>query len=187
MKHCLIISLLCIIACNPPQLKPVSVHEFNTFVQATNYVTDAERYGWTIVQVNIDSFNVIYGADYTCPTGEYEALLSDPVTQVSYNDALAFAKWEGSSLPNYEEYWDAVVSDKRSINANANSILPIEQVNIIGNVWEITEPSNNSDHIRLAGGSYLCRKDVCNGTDPNRELFVDKETGNSHIGFAILK
>ena len=34
-------------------LKPVTVKEFKEFVNTTGYETDAERYGWSIVQVNV--------------------------------------------------------------------------------------------------------------------------------------
>ena len=59
-------------------------------------------------------------------------------------------------------------------------------MHIIGNVWEITEIEENGS-VRLAGGSYLCDENTCNGTDPKRELYIDKITGNSHIGFCIIK
>ena len=41
---------------------------------------------------------------------------------------------------------------------------------------------NIKGEIRLAGGSYLSSIDTCHGTQEDRELFVDKETGNIHIG-----
>ena len=44
----------------------------------------------------------------------------------------------------------------------------------------------NSDQVRLAGGSLFCSRDTCHGTQEDRELYVDKETGNIHIGFSIL-
>jgi hypothetical protein len=31
-----------------------------------------------------------------------------------------------------------------------------------------------------------CSIDTCYGTKEERELYVDKETGNIHIGFSIL-
>ena len=40
--------------------------------------------------------------------------------------------------------------------------------------------------MRLAGGSLFCSIDTCHGTQQERELYVDKETGNIHIGFSIL-
>ena len=52
-------------------------------------------------------------------------------------------------------------------------------------VWDITLTENIKGEIRLAGGSYLCSPSTCHGTQPDRELFVDKETANTHISFAV--
>ena len=60
-----------------------------------------------------------------------------------------------------------------------------KKVNVVGNVWDITE-TINSDKVRLAGGSLFCSRDTCHGTQKDRELYVDKETGNIHIGFSVL-
>ena len=77
-------------------------------------------------------------------------------------------------------------SDERLIvSDNMYPISSVESVNIISNVWDITE-SKNSDQVRLAGGSLFCSIDACHGTQEDRELYVDKETGNIHIGFSIL-
>lgn len=110
-----------------------------------------------------------------------------PVTQVSYNDAIAYCKWVDARLPSYEEYWELVKQDKRLINESSPAILPLNKVNIVGNVWDITSSENDKQEIRLAGGSYLCNVKTCNGTNPNRKLYVDKTTGNTHIGFSIIK
>ena len=179
------ILLLCF-SCTDQKLKQVSLADFREFVEATNYVTDAEKYDWSIVQLDIINYEILYGIDWRCPTGMHPAKDSDPVTQVSYNDALAYAEWKQAKLPDYETYWELASRDKRAINFSSFEILPIDQVNIIGNVWEITTPGIYGN-IRLAGGSYLCDENTCNGTSKDRELLVDKITGNSHIGFAIIE
>lgn len=172
-------------SCNDQKLKPVSTAEFRQFVEATNYVTDAEKYEWSIVQLDIMNYEILYGIDWRCPTGMEPAKDTDPVTQVSYNDAVAYSKWVQAELPDYENYWELAGPDMRPINAASLAILPVDQVNIIGNVWEITTPDPYGN-IRLAGGSFLCDKNTCDGTSKDRELLVDKITGNSHIGFAII-
>lgn len=52
-------------------------------------------------------------------------------------------------------------------------------------MWDITK---NEDHklVRLAGGSLFYSENTCHGTIKERELFVDKETGNIHIGFSVI-
>lgn len=174
------------ICCQEPTLHIVTVSDFQKFVHETGYVTDAEKYGWSIVQQDILNFQVLSGIDWRCPTGLQEALEGDPVLQVSYNDAYAYALWADGTIPNYETYWDIVAHDDRLVNKGTTRILPLDQVNIVGNTWEITSPDPYGQ-IRLAGGSHLCDEVTCNGISPDRQLFVDVTTGNSHIGFAIIK
>ena len=167
-------------------LHPVTVKEFKEFINATGYETDAERYGWSIVQLNVYDYKIINGATWLKPDGENTSEDNMPVTQVSYKDAVEYCKWAGVSLPTYKQYWELVSSDERLIvSDNKYPISPVEEVNIVGNVWDITEPVN-SDQVRLAGGSLFCSIDTCHGTQEDRELYVDKETGNIHIGFSVL-
>jgi len=167
-------------------LHPVTVKEFKEFINATGYETDAERYGWSIVQLNVYDYKIINGATWLKPDGENTSEDNMPVTQVSYKDAVEYCKWAGVSLPTYNQYWELVSSDDRLIvSDNKYRISPVDEVNIVGNVWDITEPIN-SDQVRLAGGSLFCSIDTCHGTQEDRELYVDKETGNIHIGFSVL-
>ena len=167
-------------------LKPVTVAEFREFIEDSNYMTDAEKYGWSIVQTDAFNFKIVEGANWKKPDGINNSIDSLPVTQVSYNDAVAYSKWVGLSLPTYEQYWDIVDDDDRLIvSDNLYPILPVNDVNVVGNVWDITKPIN-SNKVRLAGGSLFCSIDTCHGTQKDRELFIDKETGNIHVGFSIL-
>ena len=167
-------------------LKPVTVAEFREFIDDSNYMTDAEKYGWSIVQTDAFNFKIVEGANWKKPDGINNSIDSLPVTQVSYNDAVAYSEWVGLSLPTYEQYWDIVDDDDRLIvSDNLYPILPVNDVNVVGNVWDITKPIN-SNKVRLAGGSLFCSIDTCHGTQKDRELFIDKETGNIHVGFSIL-
>ncbi len=187
IRFLLIISVftLCL-ACQEQVLHSVTTAEFEHFIQETNYVTDAEKYDWSIHQVDIINFEILGGLSWRCPDGRTQAQSDLPVCQVSLNDAQAYAEWAGYSIPTYEEYWALVTQDHRPINTSSTGILPANQVNLVGNVWEITAP-DEFGRVRLAGGSFLCDKAKCNGTDPLRDLHVDKITGNSHIGFAVIK
>lgn len=167
-------------------LKPVTVAEFREFIEDSNYMTDAEKYGWSIVQTDAFNYKIVEGANWKKPDGINNSIDGLPVTQVSYNDAVAYSKWVGLSLPTYEQYWDIVDDDDRLIvSDNLYPILPVNNVNVVGNVWDITKPIN-SNKVRLAGGSLFCSIDTCHGTQKDRELFIDKETGNIHVGFSIL-
>ena len=189
MKKLYLFLFVILVSCSSQKdlsLKTVSVKEFKNFVNATGYVTSAEEYGWSFVQQNVYDYIVVDGANWLKPDGTNPSIDSLPVTQISYNDAIEYCKWAGVSLPTYDQYWQLVSSDDRLIvSDNIYPISSVESVNIIGNVWDITEPIN-SNQIRLAGGSLFCSIDTCHGTQEDRELFVDKETGNIHIGFSIL-
>ena len=189
MKKIYLLSLLFLTFCSNVEeksLNTVTVKQFKEFINATGYETDAERYGWSIVQLNVYDYKIVDGATWLRPDGDNLTIDSLPVTQVSYKDAVEYCKWAGVSLPTYEQYWKLVSSDERLIvSDNKYPISPVEEVNIIGNVWDITEPIK-SDQVRLAGGSLFCSIDTCHGTQEDRELYVDKETGNIHIGFSVL-
>lgn len=168
-------------------LSPVTVADFKEFVQATGYTTDAEKYGWSIVQKTVSHYVITQQANWQIPDGEHLAELNFPVTQISYNDAIAYCSWANVKLPSYDRYWKEAKKDSRYILCDAIAMRPASVVNIIGNTWDITTTSNTSDEVRLAGGSYLCNQTTCKGTSQERELFVSKDTGNSHISFVILK
>lgn len=183
----LIFTLLLFYNCGSNSLRTVTVEEFREFVDHTGYITDAEKYGWSIVQETVFDFRTENNANWRFPNAVDSSRTSDPVTQVSYNDATAYCKWANVSLPSYPSYWKMVKSDKRRIVKDTTAIIPVRHANLVGNVWDITTTENIGGEIRLAGGSYLCNETTCNGTHPSRELYVDKETGNVNIGFSVVK
>ena len=168
-------------------LTPVSYSQFELFVNETGYVTDAEKYGWSIVQTDVDNYRTVKNANWKTPDGVNKPGSKElPVTQVSYNDALAYCKWAKKRLPTYEEYWDLIKNDTRVIvSDNRLPISKTTEVNVLGNVWDITEVEDGNS-VRLAGGSLFCSKKTCNGTVKGRELVVDKETGNINVGFCVI-
>lgn len=184
-----IVVVMCLVSCNrkTQELRPVTYAQFAEFVAATNYVTDAEKYGWSVVQVDVYNFVTVDGANWRTPDGRTTVTSESlPVTQVSYNDAKAYCAWANKRLPTYEEFWEIANQDQREIvSNNTGPISDVTEVNIIGNVWDITE-AGSSDSVRLAGGSLFCSESTCHGTVQERELYVDKETANIHIGFSVL-
>ena len=179
----------CLTACVSEEeyLQGVTVEEFSAFVKATGYTTDAERFGWSFIQETVLDYEVANGVDWKVPKGQLAAEAHMPVTQVSYNDALAYCSWAGVRLPSYDEYWKLAEEDERPVIADTNRILPVAATNIIGNTWDITSTGNELGEIRLAGGSYLCNEHTCNGTNKDRQLYVSVDTGNSHISFSVIK
>lgn len=100
----------------------VSNEEFKKFIEETDYVTDAEKYGWSFVFYKFLTNNqmkasiqlqpapwwfAVKDAYWFQPEGENSNILDrlhHPVVHVSWNDALAFCKWSGKRLPTEEEW-----------------------------------------------------------------------------------
>lgn len=100
--------------------------QFAEFVEATGYVTLAEREPPAIpgappemLQPGSATFRAptpdnpnwwswTVGAQWRAPNGPETSIAgrgNDPVVQIAYDDALAYAEWKGMSLPS-EEQWE---------------------------------------------------------------------------------
>jgi sulfatase modifying factor 1 len=125
----------------------VTVKEFDAFVKATGYKTEAERFGNSAV-FNFKTFGweLKAGAYYLYPFGkdEEKANPEHPVTQVSWNDANAYATWKGKRLPSDKEW------EYASTNAGTTHTLYtwgdelIENGNYKANTWQGNFPIINT-------------------------------------------
>jgi sulfatase modifying factor 1 len=88
-------------------VSPVTVAQFSVFIDSTGYVTDAEKFGDEgVFDFVYGKWEMVKGANWKQPFGSEKPMAEDdhPVTQVSWNDASAYAKWADKRLPTSEEF-----------------------------------------------------------------------------------
>lgn len=139
----------------------VSVARFAAFVSSTGYETDAERIRWSYVFRGLlsdpDAADVLGGYDkagwwwavsgacwkYPSGKGEPAAAPDHPVTQISWNDARAFADWAGARLPSEVEWEHAArggLDDRRYPWGDAEP----DDDTILCNIWQGRFPDTNT-------------------------------------------
>jgi formylglycine-generating enzyme required for sulfatase activity len=142
------------------EVEAVTLRRFAEFVRATGYVTDSERCGSSSVfkpLLNNADLAVGFGLDtswwalvadanWRQPEGAgstADQRLDHPVTQVSWNDAVAFATWVGGRLPTEAEWEHAARGgNKRQIYPWGDEEPTDDKV--FCNIWQGPFPNGNT-------------------------------------------
>ncbi|WDU60035.1 formylglycine-generating enzyme family protein [Pseudemcibacter aquimaris] len=157
----------------------VTNREFRKFIEATNYVTSAERSKELGFPENgsavfdAASWKFVAGANWKHPEGPGSSIEGrdfDPVVQISLEDALAYAKWVGRRLPTEKE-WEFAARSGMDGKAYAWGDEFNPDGEHMANTWQGHFPSNNT-----ADDGYMGRAPV--GCFPANEYGLYDIIGN---------
>lgn len=135
--------------------------EFRAFAEATGYVTEAERFGWSFVfwqQVpesigptravaEVNWWRRVDGACWFAPNGpgtEDACLPDHPVVHVSWNDAKAYAAWAGGRLPTEAEWEHAARAGQGDVKFPWGNDEPNDTDFTPCNIWQGVFPRENT-------------------------------------------
>lgn len=131
--------------------------QFSEFVDATNYVTDAEKKqaGFGVpggavftppTPSNPSWWKFVEGANWKNPEGPGSSIFGrnfDPVVQVSLSDAKAYAKWKNRRLPSDSEWEYAAKGGSHSFYVWGEELNPGGAHK--ANTWQGAFPLKNSE------------------------------------------
>jgi formylglycine-generating enzyme len=130
-------------------ISPITVGQFRQFVNATGYKTEAEGFGngGFIDETSDKTWILKAGCTWEYPEGkDYPKATNDmPATQVSWNDAQAFAKWAGKRLPHEFEYEHAArnARNDQTLYSIGNTLKTPDGKWLV-NIWQGIFPHKNN-------------------------------------------
>ena len=149
--------------------------QFQKFTDQTQYQTDAEKEGAGMVRIG-RRWKKVEGASWKTPDGltPIEGKEDHPVSQVSYNDALAYCQWAQKDLPT-EAQWEKAARGPDGNEYPWGSAEPNDTManfdNVVGTTAPVTEYEKGQSHygvFDMAGNVYQWNKDWY-GTGPRQE------------------
>jgi sulfatase modifying factor 1 len=118
----------------------VTVAQYDSFVAATGHVTAAEKAGGS--SVFLERWQLVADATWRRPQGgTAPAVAREPVVNVSYADAVAYARWLGRELPS-EAQWEFAAKAGRG-NERSDAALRDAKGRPAANFWQGAFPSQN--------------------------------------------
>jgi len=148
----------------PFEMAPTTVTnaQFKAFVDATGYITEAERIGWSFVfwaqvparigathgVLDVEWWRHVDGAnwrDINGPNTAKDAWHPDhPVVQVSWNDAKTYADWVGGRLPTEAEWEHAARGGLGDVAFPWGEREPDDTTHTPCNIWQGRFPDLNT-------------------------------------------
>jgi len=148
----------------PFRMSPTAVTnaQFAAFIDATGHITEADAFGWSFVfwsevpkrlgptqaVQGIEWWRRVEGANWQNVNGPdtMEAAYhpDHPVVHVSWNDALAYAKWAGGRLPTEAEWEHAARGGLGDVPYPWGDAEPNDRDSFPCNIWQGKFPDVNS-------------------------------------------
>lgn len=118
---------------------PVTVAQFREFTEATGFVTEAEKFGDAgVYDLENNNWELVQGTTWQYPLGPSKpaAKPDHPVTQVSWNDAVAYCEWAGYRLPTEMEWEYAARGGKNDGDKFSWGNEVVKDDKFLANVWQ---------------------------------------------------
>lgn len=165
----------------------VTILAFSQFIESTGYKTTAERQGYSSIMGNPRALGVSWRHDEYGSLRERIDFAKYPVVHVSWEDAMAFCKWIGKTIP-CEAEWEYAFREARNSRFRFSGSNNLSQVawNSNDNRGEGIQPvaqkkPNALGLFDMSGNVAEFTRDSFDKTGRNRSLQVKVAKGGSFV------